>query len=290
MKKLISIMLALVLMLSCSALIACGGGDDNTPEQTKQNQQDNSTPKPASGSFTWDDIPLYPGASDAEKFSMTIPGAETGEYERIEWRYYTTNDSVDDVISFYADEMPDNGWAEMATMSMGETSWSFWSQNNEETGAFIGVMQDDGHTILWMWRGEGLVSGDDEDDSIPTSTPTKTQSSDSGTGDLNWDDVPVYPGASQAEEFSMTIPGAETGDYEKIEWRYYETGDSVDNVDSFYADKMPDNGWEETISMNMGEVSWSFWSKDTGDTGAYIAVINDDGQTNIMMWKGMGID
>ena len=107
--------------------------------------------------------------------------------------------------------------------------------------------------------------------------------------DFNWDDIPVYPGAIDMEEFSMSFPGAQTGDYEKIEWRYYATGDSLDDVSSFYADSMPGNGWDETATMNMGDAFWSYWSKDNGDTGAYIAVVNDDGETNIMMWKGMGL-
>jgi ssRNA-specific RNase YbeY (16S rRNA maturation enzyme) len=282
MKKLMAMALVLVLALGCFALTACGGGDGGNGKTTP-------TQKPASGGFALNSIPAYPGASDAEEFSMSIPGADTGEYERIEWRYYTTNDSVDDVISFYADRMPDYGWIEMATMDMGDMSWSYWSKNNEETGGFVGAVHEDDQTILWMWRGEGLAS---EDGDTPTETPTPkpTQAPTSVAGDFDWDDIPVYPGASDAEEFSMSIPGADTGEYERIEWRYHTTNDSATDVTSFYADRMPDNGWDETATMSIGDVSWSYWSKDNGDTGAFIAVVNEDGETNIMMWKGMGIE
>ena len=289
MKRLISIALVLVLSLSCFALAGCGG-DGETPEETQQTSDGNGgkttpTQKPASGGFALDDIPVYPGANDAEKFSISIPGAQTGEYDKVEWRYYTTDDSVDEVISFYADKMPDNGWTEMLTMSAGEASWSYWSKDNEETGGFVGAAEEDDGTVLWMWRGEGSVSGDG---SVPTETPGETQTSPPFAGDFNWDDVPVYPGASEAEEFSMSIPGAEAGEYERIEWRYYTTNDSVASVTSFYADSMPDEGWAEVLTMKTDEVSWSYWSKDDGETGAYIGAVSDDGEANIMMWKGMG--
>jgi ABC-type phosphate/phosphonate transport system substrate-binding protein len=91
--------------------------------------------------------------------------------------------------------------------------------------------------------------------SAATTTKT-TQPSNGGGGGFTWNDVPIYGGADQIQEFSMSFMPEEDEDYSKMEWRYYETGDDVDDVVDFYKDKMPDNGWDEQMWADMGEIAY----------------------------------
>jgi hypothetical protein len=40
-----------------------------------------------------------------------------------------------------------------------------------------------------------------------------------------------------------------------VEWRYYETGDSVSTVAAFYRTEMPKKGWQEVGWMETEEMS-----------------------------------
>jgi hypothetical protein len=61
------------------------------------------------------DVPAYPGSSqttdsiegvdEALGFFNVIPGEK-------EWKHYTTTDSESDVLDWYADVLPDEGWVE----------------------------------------------------------------------------------------------------------------------------------------------------------------------------------
>jgi hypothetical protein len=128
--------------------------------------------------------------------------------------------------------------------------------------------------------------------SKPTTKPTTTEpeitttesSNGGGGGDLTWDDMPVYGGADQIQKGSWSIP-ADEGGYSKVEWRYYETGDSVSDVIDFYKDKMPDKGWEETMWMDMQEVAWAYYMKNNEKDGAMIWIAAEEGETVIAMMR-----
>lgn len=298
MKKFIYLIIILVLGLSCLGIAACDSGDDDdgataeatmvdTSEATEnptEEPTEESTDTLTSSGFTWDDIPIYPGANEAEEFSMSVGGAEYGDFERIEWRYYDVDAAVDDVASFYEDEMPDYDWDEVMTMNLGEMAWNYWEKSGGDTGAYIGVAENDGDTILWMWRGQGLDSEDNGDE-----TPEdggETPDVEFTAGDFTWDDIPLYPGADEAEEFSMAMAGGDEGDCGRLEWRYYEVDGDVEDVASFYEDEMPDNGWEEVMNMDLGEMAWSYWQKEGEKIQAYVGVAEDGGDVMLWMWRG----
>ena len=73
------------------------------------------------------------------------------------------------------------------------------------------------------------------------------------SGGNSWGDVPVYSGAKQVQKGSWSIPPAE-GEWVKVEWHYYETGDSVGSVAAFYRAEMPGEGWDEMAWFEMQEM------------------------------------
>ena len=258
MKKFISIILMLVLMASCVTMVACGGGDDDgdLPGFPTADSSPDARPSPAdtagtSGDFTWDDIPVYPGADREEEFSMSMGGGgEYGDFERIEYRYYSTGDDPDEVGDFYKDKMPDKGWTEVMIMDMGEVSFGYWEKDGGDTGAYIGAAEDDGDTMLWMWRGTGIDGGDTPDWETPPTPPTMstpptlpTVSTPPTIGDipapgevdpLHFNDLipflPDVPSGWEADEpYGMTMSGMEGYSY-TIALREYNnaSGEYVD--------------------------------------------------------------
>jgi len=89
MKKLMSLVLVLVMVLACVSFVACGGagGDGAAPAPEGE-----ATPPSGGGGFTWNDMPAYSGASHMVKGSWATP-PEQGEWQRVEWRYYESGDS-----------------------------------------------------------------------------------------------------------------------------------------------------------------------------------------------------
>jgi hypothetical protein len=114
--------------------------------------------------------------------------------------------------------------------------------------------------------------------------PTTTQSSGNGGGGLTWNDMPVYGGADQIQKGSWSIP-ADEGDYSKVEWRYYETGDDIGDVVDFYKDKMPDNGWDEMMWMDIMEAAYGYYTKNSEKDAAMIWMAEEDGDTVIAMMR-----
>jgi len=118
----------------------------------------------------------------------------------------------------------------------------------------------------------------------PTTTPSPTQTAPSPTGGLTWNDMPIYSGAKQVQKGSWSIPPAE-GDYSKVEWRYYESGDNIGNVASFYKGKMPGQGWEEMGWMETPEMNWGMYNKNNEQDAAMVWIGSDDGKTFIALMR-----
>jgi hypothetical protein len=130
---------------------------------------------------------------------------------------------------------------------------------------------------------------------VETEEPEKTEepSSGGGGGGATLSDIPVYPGADKTGDYSSSdaplplIGGdVDVEDWEDSEWAVYETGDSVDDVAGFYKDKMPDNGWEEEgwSDFSFGEgVAWGSYTRDGGDSAAWVFVSGTDDQTEIVI-------
>jgi hypothetical protein len=143
-KKAISLLL--VLVLGCIGLVACGGGEGSSGGAAPPEEE--GTP-PSGGGFTWNDMPVYPGANQVQKGSWSMPPAE-GDYSKVEWRYYETGDSMSTVASYYRSQMPAKGWQEMGWMGM--EAGGYYSKNNEQDGAMIWVGSDEGETFLSLMR------------------------------------------------------------------------------------------------------------------------------------------
>jgi len=156
-KKVISVALALVLMLGCVGLVACGGGGGEggtAPPPSNGGvtapSEGEATP-PSGGGLTWNDMPVYSGAKQVQKGSWSIP-SEEGEWSKMEWRYYETKDSVSKVTSFYKSQMPGKGWQETTWMEIEEMSWGYYSKNNEQDGAIVSIGFDEGKTFIALMR------------------------------------------------------------------------------------------------------------------------------------------
>lgn len=158
-KKLIYLTLALILVIGTIGLVACGGNGDETDNGTDTVPADetpaSSEPAESSseGGVTWSDIPIYSGADQIQQASwgMAIPADESG-WSDVAWRYYETSDSASDVIDFYKDEMPDNGWDEMSWMEAGGYAVGYYVKNNEQDGAMFWCGEEDGKTVFALMR------------------------------------------------------------------------------------------------------------------------------------------
>jgi len=137
----------------------------------------------------------------------------------------------------------------------------------------------------------GGNNGEEETTTATTSATTAattaaqtTQPSNGGGGGLTWNDMPIYGGADQIEEFSMSFSPDE-GDYSEWEWRYYETGADIDDVIDFYKDKMPDNGWDEQMWADMGEVAYGMYFKNNEKDAAMVWIATEGGDTLVGLWR-----
>ena len=105
MRKLISLMMVLTLILCCAMLAACGASNGEQSEATLSDVTADETvagtpptaaeETPATGGGTSGEgcsgVPRYPGASDIEEASWSWGAGQFGEYGEVEWNYYSTN-------------------------------------------------------------------------------------------------------------------------------------------------------------------------------------------------------
>jgi hypothetical protein len=110
MKKFVSLMLVLALLLSSVGLVACGSNGDEKDVAEGNGQPtpaDTSPGESASGDLPWDDIPVYPGSS----LETSGPGpVQWQECKACQNLTYVTEDSPEDVCDFYKDKMSAQGW------------------------------------------------------------------------------------------------------------------------------------------------------------------------------------
>ena len=170
MKTILSFLVVLLILAGCIGMIACGEPDDepemSTPggqeeeeappptdeEEEEEEEEEDEAPPPSGGGFTWNDMPVYPGAKQIQKGSWSIPPQE-GEWSKTEWRYYESNASVGTIVDYYKSEMTENGWENLMWMEMEEVSWAMYHKNNEQDGAMIWVAADNGDTVFSLMRG-----------------------------------------------------------------------------------------------------------------------------------------
>jgi len=113
--------------------------EEAPPKPTpKENQPAHKTEAPAED-LIWGDVPLYPGASrSSEAMAIPVLEAARADYQKVEHRYYQTEDSGIKVASFYAAEMPKKGWKKVMSMDFkGESFVSSWQKQSGEIGVTI---------------------------------------------------------------------------------------------------------------------------------------------------------
>ena len=142
--------LALV-TLSCSLTGGLTGQEE--PEATQPSAQPGGErPAPPSG-FTWDDIPVYPGASI--RGDIVSDSAAEALYETVEVRLYETQDGIELVDSFYLDEMPKHGWRKVVHDCRNDICMSTWFKGDGEIHATLKIgVGDDGETVVGISRAE----------------------------------------------------------------------------------------------------------------------------------------
>jgi hypothetical protein len=157
-----------------------------------------------------------------------------------------------------------------------------------------------------------VACGDDEEDkdaAAPTATTEAAAPADEGTEEAVVDeedggeavsigDVPVYPGANKVQsgewsggEAAIPMMGAPVAaeEFGTIEYAMYETDDSADDVFDFYKDEMGD--WEELWTFSggaegEGAMAMGIWTKDEGESAAWVVIAEEDGGTSLMIAVG----
>ena len=153
MKKLLSLLLVLSLILAGISLCACGNGDEAGETQTPATSEPTGTPEKelSAGGLNWNDMPVYSGTKQAQKGSWSVPPTE-GDYSKVEWRYYESGDDVDTIANFYKTQMPARDWEEVAWMDVQDMKWGMYYKNNENDAAMVWVASEEGNSIIAMMR------------------------------------------------------------------------------------------------------------------------------------------
>lgn len=137
-----------------------------------------------------------------------------------------------------------------------------------------------GLTGLLACNGGGTEVEEEEEQQEEEETGGQTSESE-----LTWSDVPVYPGANEIAKGAWSIPPAEDDDWAKMEWRYYETGDSAEKVASYYKSKMGGQGWSEQGWMEAGMFYWGYFTKNSESDGAMVWTGTDNDKTVIALMR-----
>ncbi len=163
MKKLTLMMaLAMLVILSCASLTACtcsnGKESGTTSAQTQSQQQKPTgtttvTTKPVSeGSESFGGIPIYPGAKLYFKASSDEGETFNDKPAVYESRMYTTSAKRVDVVAFYKDKMPANGWNETNWMEIGAEAISSMGEYEKNDGQAGAVIQCSDTVDISVWR------------------------------------------------------------------------------------------------------------------------------------------
>lgn len=139
MKKTLGLLLLCLALALSGVLTACGGGDGattpaatqpTTPATTQPTSPATSEPTSTAPTQTsqgpvespFSDIPIYPGAEAAieDYANLELSGGQMGDGS-FEAHYYKVNGaSIEDIMDYYKDEMPNNGWMFIAEVELQE--------------------------------------------------------------------------------------------------------------------------------------------------------------------------
>ncbi len=137
---------------------------------------------------------------------------------------------------------------------------------------------------------------EDGDDATEEPTPEDGDDADGGgDSDEVFEDVPIPDGAELTDSgsWSGTIPFAVGADvdvetFTTVEFRVYEVDGSASDIIEFYRDNM--GGWDEVMVFSGGltdeEGGFGVWTRDDGNTAAWIAAAETDGVTELTVIVG----
>lgn len=110
-------------------------------------------------------------------------------------------------------------------------------------------------------------------------------------------DVPVYPGAKKTtsgewsgSEAMIPAIGSDVnaGDYTKVQYAMYETGDGAQDVFDWYKGKM--SGWDDRGSFSGGSEgsvgAFGVWTKNDGKEAVWITIGEESGTTTLGIFLG----
>ncbi|MBN1316688.1 MAG: hypothetical protein JXA42_14515 [Anaerolineales bacterium] len=320
MKYLKYLTFVLIIVLSLTMLTSCGGGDEPQPAaeqetqapvkeqtaqmeeqaaesgqeeaQTEEQEAESEAPaeteeqtevKETAGGFTWDDVPLYPGAEkDDEALDM---GGASDEGVRTEIRHYITTDSFEKVRSYYQSEMPDYGWEQHTWIGL-EPTTAGWTM---ERGLYEKQSTNDNASIELTEKGDGIVHmallrvGDDTG-AASGSSPVPGLAGEK----IDWDDIPIFPDSSTEEAgWVSTSVGGDS----QSETRLYTTDKSMDEVAAFYQEEMIANGWNEIMFATHGKITNGMYEKNDGVDAVQVTIVEeDDGTIAIGITRLRGTD
>ncbi len=145
-----------LVLVTVVAMMSCGSKETPEAMNADPSQETVTSETPESGDF-WADIPVYKRASRVEEINITIPQAQQPrDFDRLEWRYFKTGDTVESVALFYKTAMPQNGWQRIMWMDLPEdASFGTWRKRDGDIVSFTSVARDrEEHTAITIWRGE----------------------------------------------------------------------------------------------------------------------------------------
>jgi hypothetical protein len=142
-------MLSLALTALLLATLACGlGGGEPGRDEARGGGR-----SPAD--WPWDDVPMYDGA-DLESVKEWEDLSVTLRFEKVEGRYLETPDRVGDVLDYYKEQMPQQGWTggEDAE-AVNDFSSVHWRKAGAERVATITISTDpDGNVRVMIVRAD----------------------------------------------------------------------------------------------------------------------------------------
>ena len=150
MKKVFPLLLVVFLLLVSFSLVV-SVSCNSKPADSEQEEEEEEEEEEENG-LSWADFPIYPGADRQYEAFFMFPQLEDDEYI-MEWRYYRTSADSDDVIDFYRDRMPGQGWDEMGFFQMPTYSQCIFLKGDGQDMAWTMAASDNGDTIIALIKG-----------------------------------------------------------------------------------------------------------------------------------------
>jgi hypothetical protein len=272
--------LILAFTLAAATAWACGGGDGDDTIDIGDGEVNVSDDLP--DDFP-DDFPIYDGAD----FQNAITGEQGGVEGLI--ATWETDDSFDDVKSFYDSEFSDGPWTSTGSGTTGDES-AFWSVQNtdDEKAGFVTILGADGKTNISVVisdelsdlptvesdegdSGDDEGSGDGEDDGsgggsgddVPAADlPEESELPD----DFPSDEVPLPDDIRVTSSSSFASGGVTTHIVE------FYSQDSVDDLASHFKDEYEGRGWTQSFQTESDGQVYAAYAENADATGTTVTV------------------